>query len=323
MPKKYNNKVLLLILIVLIAGWVLTKLLKSEKNKRSFKTDIVFVDTSSIKSIHLYPQSLNGEEIKFEKKNNRWKTMSGNITDDADINKVESILRQLNDIEATRLVARTEDKWEEYQLTDSLATRLKIINKKGKTEVDLLLGKFSYQQINPNLQSYNRNNIKGTSYVRLGGEKEIYAVDGFLNMAFNMDFKYWRDQKILRVNKNDINRLSLKYPADSGFVAMLKDSVWVIDSHPADSASIEKYLNNLGYQSGSSFADNFKPQNNPDYQLVIEGNNMTQIVVAGYENTENEVIIHSSLNADSYFNSSYDGVFSKIFESKEELLKAE
>jgi len=183
------------------------------------------------------------------------------------------------------------------------------------------LGKFSYQQINPNMRSYNQNNIKGISYVRLNGEKEIYAVDGFLNMAFNMDFNFWRNQQILKTKKNDITRLSLNYPADSGFVAIRKDTVWVIGNQPVDSASIDSYLTSLGFQSGSLFVDDYIPQKNPNYQLVIEGNNMSQIVITGYRNDDNEVIINSSINPDSYFSSSYEGVFSKIFISKEKLLK--
>jgi len=323
MPKKYNNSVLLIILIVLIAGWFLTRFFKSERNKRNFKTDIVSVDTSSVKSLYLYPKTLNGQGIKFDKKDNQWQITFNDITDDADQDKIKSMLSQLISIKATRLAARSETKWEEFQLTDSLATRIEIIDKKGKKELDLLLGKFTYQQINPNMSSYNQNNIKGISYVRLNGENEIYAVDGFLNMAFNMDFKFWRNQQILKTKKNNITRLSFNYPADSGFVAMQKDSVWVIGNRPADPANFESYLTSLGFQSGSSFVDNYIPKGNADYQLIIDGNNMSQIIISGYRIDDQEVIINSSMNPDSYFSSTYDGVFSQIFKSREELVRDE
>lgn len=320
MPKKYNNYLLIIILVVLIAAWFLTKLFKSERNIRSFITDIVTVDTASIKSISIFPESMGREEIKFEKRDNKWITSLNNITDDADQSKVENIIKQLNEIKATRLVARTEEKWEEFQLTDSLASRVKILDKKGETVTDILLGKFSYNRLNPQ-QSYSRNNIQGISYVRLAGEKEIYAVDGFLNMAFNMDFSYWRDQQIIKAEKNNITKLSFKYPADSGFVALENDSKWNIGSMEADSASMDKYLSSLRLQSGSTFADEFSPENDPDYQLVIDGNNMSQIIVAGYERSPADIVIHSNQNPDSYFTSSKDGVFSRIFKSKVELLK--
>ena len=173
------------------------------------------------------------------------------------------------------------------------------------------------------MRSYNQNNIKGISYVRLHDENEIYAVDGFLNMALNMNFKFWRNQQILKTKKNNITKLSFIYPADSGFVALRKDSVWVIGNQPVDPVSFENYLTSLGHKSESLFIDNFTPEDNADYQLVIEGDNMSGIVISGYQTDDQEVIIHSSMNPDSYFSSTYEGIFSKLFISREEILKVD
>ena len=66
----------------------------------------------------------------------------------------------------------------------------------------------------------------------------------------------------------------------------------------------------------STFDDDFSPLNAPDYQLRIEGNNMQPISVLAYRTPDNQYIINSSLNPDSYFSSGPDGVFRDIFRSR-------
>ena len=184
---------------------------------------------------------------------------------------------------------------------------------------DLVVGRFSYKQVSNQMSMYGRNNIQGTSYVRLTGEDEVYGVDGFLSLSFNRTFNDWRDNTLVEVNKNDITTIKFIYPADSSFSIASKESKWYIDNIQADSSAVAGFLSTLSNVDGQDINDNFKPDIVPDYQMVIEGNNLLNISIKCYRLPDGDYILNSSLNPDIYFSSKADGVFSRLFKSKKDL----
>ena len=317
MSKKINNKTLLIILILLVGLFLVLRMIRNNRIERSFKTDLVDIDTSRITAILLYPRVEDHAEIRFTRSGNGWSVSKGDITAEAGSNSIQGLLSQLLQIKPISLAARNSEKWEEYQLTDSLATRLKVIESKGKETLDLMVGRFSYQQNNDPYRAYGeRGNVTGTTYVRLGNEDEIYAIDGFLTMSINREFNYWRNQVVLNTRKQDITKLVFHYPADSGFIAVTHDTIWMINDVQADSLQMDRYLTSLSYKSHSSFTDNFTPLSNPDYQLTIEGNNMSPVVVQAFIADTSKYIINSSLNPGSWFESDADELFAGIFKTR-------
>ena len=77
---------------------------------------------------------------------------------------------------------------------------------------------------------------------------------------------------------------------------------WAISNKVVDSLKAEELLNNLESVTSPTFADNFKPKDlqNPDYKVIIDLNDTTQINIDAYLDSS-KVIIHSSQNPDSYF----------------------
>jgi hypothetical protein len=119
---------------------------------------------------------------------------------------------------------------------------------------------------------------------------------------------------------DDITSIKYTYPADSSFVLSKKDSKWMVDSAPADSAETVSYVSSLSTMTGQEFNDTFKPVVNPDYQINIEGNNLLNISVKCYRQPDGSFIINSSQNPDIYFNSKPEGIFGKIFKPKKQLI---
>ncbi len=311
MSKKFDNRILLIVLVLLVAVFLVSRFLKTEKTEKSFKTELFTLDTANVTTILIYPKAENLEEIRFLRDGVTWIVEKGEITSDAGENSVKSLLNQLMDVKPKRLAARSKDKWEEYQLTDSLATRIKVIEEEDKEVLDLMIGKFTYQQ-SPNPYG-GRGNIEGTTYVRLWDEEEVYAVDGFLSMSINQEFNTWRNQKVINTRKEDVTKLIFSYPADSGFIAFKKDTVWMINESPVDSLSMDQFLSSLSYMNHSDFADDFKPTLNPDFQMTVEGNNFSPVSIQAFMLQEDQYIINSSLNPKSYFRSDSEGLFSKLF----------
>jgi hypothetical protein len=320
MASKFNNKILLIVLVILAGLFILTRTLKEKRSSGNLKTDIVKIDSSSVSSILLYPSAEKGAEILFSRNGNTWQVTKGEITADADKGNIDNMFTELINLRPDHIIATNKDKWGDYGVTDSLGTR--VIMKEGKkTVLDLIVGRFDYQQSPSGYGGYGGNYGTGRTYIRLKDEINVYDVKGFLAMSFNQTFKNWRDQTFLKTDRNSINLLTFDYPADSGFVAMKSDSVWIIEGITADSSAIASYLNSLSRKSNSTFIDGYSPVIGPDYQLTINGTNMAPVIIKAYRRGDNDFVMNSSQNPDSYFTSPRSGLFGNIFKPKSQFLK--
>ena len=320
MSGKFNNRILLIVFLILAAIFVITRFTSLGKSDRTLTTDIVEIDTSQVSSILLYPRAEQGTELEFKRNGTSWTVSREDLTAAADARSVMSTLGELMNLKTDQLVARSRESWADYQVDDSLGSRV-IIREGNKTTLDLVVGRFQYQpppqnQYNP----YGQSSGSGKTYVRLSGEKEVYSADGFLAMSINQDFNRWRDQRITQLNRAQVSRIIFDYPADSGFVAERNDAGWMVAGIMADSASMAGYLNRISRKTHREYADGFQPGGEPDFRVSYEGDNMSPQQVRAYAQAGDEVILNSSINPDTWFRATREGLFSDLFPGSEELL---
>ncbi len=324
---KMNNKTLLIVLVALAAVWGIYKIIDSKRGERTFKKDVISIDTGDIHTILLYPKANGHQEIKLAKtSSDEWQLSFDGKNMEADLSSVNQVITNLLSIKPFRLAAKKKDKWTKYEVTDSLGTRVKALNKSGEVIADLYVGKFSVKQRQApqGMQFQQNNNITGISYIRMNGEDEVYASEGFLTMAFNQEAKSFRNKLVTKFNKDDITSIVLSYPADSGFSINKVDSIWMIDSKPIDEKLLTGYLNGLSNITNNSFDDNFQETASPVYVVTINGNNMPPISIKAYAGlSENELILHSSQNPKAYFKTDKKGIFNKIFIPRSKLVPNE
>jgi hypothetical protein len=322
MSKRFDNKRLLYLLAGLITILFLTIVIRIPKENATLKSKIVEFDTLEISKIIIYPRIGNGNAIEFNRNNGKWTVQQGTIVSATRKGAVQNIFSEVLNLKPQSLAATNKSKWKEFELTDSLATRIKFLNKKGKILTDLMIGKLSYKQVNNPYGGYGGNNVQGTSFVRLYSEKKVYGVDGFISFFFDGKFEDWRDKTFIYSNQKDITNISFICPADSSYKLIKKELVWYSGSKIADSLNIVNFLNTLSYLNGQDIKDNYKPELNPVYQLIIEGNNLLNFSVKCYKNDNvDEYIFNSSLNPDVYFSSKRNGIFEKLFKPQSYFLK--
>ncbi|MBK7131608.1 MAG: DUF4340 domain-containing protein [Bacteroidales bacterium] len=322
MSKRFDNKKLIYVLGILVVILLFTFVFKVPKDNATLKGSLVDLDTTAVTKIILYPKTSTGEPFEFVKEKDRWTVRQGNIISNPASGSVQNIFNDIISIKPQSLAAVDEARWKEFELTDSLAVRVKFLNSKGKKLTDILIGKLTYKQVANPYGYSGGNNIEGTSYVRVYGEKEVYAVDGFLSFTFNGKFSDWRDKTIFRCRKEDILNVKFVFPGDSSYTLTKKDAGWFAGNEKADSTTVSNFLNSLANLNGQEFADGFKPVSNPDYQIIIEGNNLLNSSVRCYRNGagENYVLV-SSLNPESNFSSNRNGLFSQIIKDKNYFIK--
>jgi hypothetical protein len=316
MSNRFNNRRLLYILAGLGLILLLTTVIKAPKERATLKSKIVEFDTSDVSKIIIHPKFLAPELIEFSKDNYKWSVSQGKIVSAPYRNAAQNIIMDVLNIKPKSLAAVDKDKWKEFDLTDTLAIRVRFLNKKGKELADLMIGRFAYKAGNESYSGYQNYN-QGTSFVRLHGEKEVYSVDGFLSLAFSGNFDDYRDKSFIQLKTEDVTRISYIFPSDSSFVLNKKDKVWNTGNQVTDSIKTATFLNGLSFVNGQDIRDNFSPVTNPVYQLLVEGNNLLNITVKCYIGEETgEYILNSSMNPEVYFVSKKDGLFEKLFKPK-------
>ena len=321
MSKRFDNRKLLLLLSVLAVLLALTVIVKIPKESATLKSRIIDADTSRVNRIMLYTRDNKSVPVEFSRQSGRWTVKQGDQSADADAGAVRNMLSEAVNIKPQSLATKDKAKWEEFELTDSLGTRVRFMGDKDKVLADFMIGKFTYKQVNDPYGGYGGmggGGISGTSFVRLYDEKEVYAAEGFLVFAFNGRFNDWRDKTFIRSDRNSLTTIRFTCPADSSFSLIKEGTAWKAADQPADSAAVANYLNALANLDGQDFKDGYKPVSSPDYQLVAEGNNLSGFTVKCYKGEgPDEYILNSSLSPEVYFVSKKDGIFEKVFKGKE------
>lgn len=313
MSKRFDNKRLLYILAGLVLVLILTTVFKTNRQRSNIGSKLFDIDTAAVHKIVFIPRKTAGEPFEFVKDGSKWTINQGNVTAKPKSNAVGNILSGILEIKPQSLAAVDRSAFKEYELTDSLATRVTLLGKNEKILADVMIGKFTYRQTGSPYQ-YGGNSIAGTTYVRISGENKIYSVDGFLALSFSGAFNDWRDNTLLDFKKEDATRITFNYPADSSFVLEFRNSAWFASNHPADSLIVSDYINSLSNIRGENFMDDFRPNAVPVYQLSIEGNNLTNLLVKCYNlEDQDEFVITSGINPETYYKSKKERLFKDLF----------
>ena len=304
MSHKKNNRTLIIVFAVLLVAVVANYVIKNSRGERTFRDDIIEYKAEDINRI-TFGKAANNQETVLFREDTVWELQSGEKKYQADQDLAGQIVEELAFITPDRLVATKKDLWKEYDVTDSAGVKLTVYGPK-KSKTGLVIGRFSY----------NQSNRKPSTFLRLEGENEVFAVEGYLGMVFNRDINSLRDKNIFRSNRDDITRLTFTYP-DSSFTVVKENNTWLCEGSPADSIRMSNYLNTVAYLTGMEFRDDFNSASatGTPVTLLIEGTNIRSAEISCYTDPTGRVVV-SSLNPETYFSADKGDVFFRVFKGR-------
>ena len=308
MFRKINNKILGIVFVFLLLLVVLLFLFEGGGNERTFREALVDVDSSAVTEILIYPKSQNHKEVKLFKENNQWQvTLPSGKTAKVTDQRISSLFAQLVAIQPKRLAARDESRWNELQV-DSTGSRVKVFEG-SKLASDIVIGRFSFQQP----RSMN-------TFVRVYNDKDVYEVEGFLDMTFNQGANIFRDGTIIKSDFNNWQQIKFTYPADSSFQLSKSGNNWLVNGTSADSLKTINYLRRLSNLSNNSFIDEiiFDTLADPAYSINISTKDLQFIGIKAYVDS-NKTYIHSTQNPEVWFDGT--SIIKSIFVGKSSFLK--
>jgi hypothetical protein len=307
MYRRTDIKVLATIFVVLLALAIVSGLTGTRKSGRTFRSQLVSVEAGDVASIEIFPKAANGELIRLSLDDSTWMVESKGRKYLADPSVASSMIRELNALKPDRVAASGKERWNQYQVSDSLATKVRLMKGNSLME-ELYIGKFTYTPEG-----------RMATYLRLAGDNRVYGVDGMVGMTFNRNLNAFRNRKVIQSSSSDWFKLTFTYPDDSSFVLQKVNGQWITGLAHADSASVADYFAAIINLSESSFSDEV-PSGNPTHRLLIEGNNLMQPVqITGYHTDDQKILIESSQNRGNYFDN--PELVKKVFVGKKSFLK--
>ena len=289
MQLNLNNKTLGIIFILLLVIVLFLFFFESGKDERTFRAELVNIDTSSVSQIIIHTKT-GKNPVRIFKEGKDWNVelLNGNTAHVTD-QKINHMLQELIAIKPRRLAARGEEKWNAYQV-DSTGTRVQVYEGDDIT-LDIIIGRFNYQQQPRSI----------STYVRLNNDTDVYEVDGFLSVTFNQNPDAYRDGTIIKGDSNTWTQLQFQYPADSSFTLLKNNNKWFINGIETDSIKTANYLRTISNFTRNNFADSVEIKKSvPDYKLSITNSNLEFIQINGYANPNGFTIV-SSQNPDTKF----------------------
>lgn len=301
---KFSNTKLLIALVALAAIVAGVKFFDSKKGERNFRNELVAdVDSAKISTILIYPKAKKGEEVLLTKEGNGWKVkINDTKSQSVDSTKMTGLFKTILGLKPTRLAARSAEKWKEFEV-DTSGTHV-IVKEGDKTTLDITIGKFNF--------------IGGReveTFVRLAGEDETYAVNGFLDGSFG-GIDTYRDRAVVKGNKDNWTKLTFALADTMRYFIEKRDSAWFVDGlNPVNAGALENYLGTLAAANAQSFIDDVDAASlgNASHTLLIDDTQGNKITIEGFLQN-NRKIIRSSLNPDNLLNG--EGVWEQVFKDK-------
>jgi len=311
MINKLSTKTLILIFVVLLAVVAIFIIYDSSHGERSFRNTLVSIDTAKVTSINIYPKATHHKEVHIFKEGNYWKVK---LTDGKDVeipkSKINQLLSQLLLFQPVGVAAQSKDKWKEFQV-DTSGTRVEVYQGSNNT-ADITIGKFTY---------HRPNNMM--TYVRVGGDDNVYEVLGFMNFEFNHNADYFRDDHVIYDNLNNWNKLSFSYPGDSSFVLTKLKNHWEIGGQRVDSSNAANYLNTISNLTDPNFIDD-PPESllrKAKYTLTIQSSSLGGITVAAFADSS-RMAVNSTQYPDTYFDGKKNNFWKRLFVGKKHFFKS-
>jgi len=200
-----NKKTIIyiIILIVLVGAYLLTKLDRNKGKRFNFFT----ADSISVARFEITTQE---DTISLAKEADEWRIVEP-VNWRLQVGKIEKLYDTVLTAETSSIpVSENESSLEKYQLTDSLAVHFKTIDASGNVLDDVLIGKSSNSNVTP---------------VRKIDSNKVYLLETNILSNVKQTLDSWRRREIVEIAPEQITKFMV-VSDDTTYTLTRSDSLW-------------------------------------------------------------------------------------------------
>lgn len=287
---KNPSRWLLIALLALCAIWFLSERFSTRAKQRTFRTEVVAIDTASLTRIEVRSPKTSPDALVLERRGNEWVVVANGRDLRTDRKEMAELLGEYARLKADHVLGTPGSIPEGYGMGDSAATHL--IFTTGKGEVRMRVGQERYgpdgQPLTPVLRE---------------GDDQVFAVAALLLGTRDLSLTQIRPKQYVSGDPAHWQSLRFEFPGDSGYVIQRHGTAWLVDSLPCDSGKVARFLQSLAQSQCQSFADTVDVTGRtPSHRLTIIDDTrpdpvLVEVFPAGFAN-----VITSTLNPGNVMN---------------------
>lgn len=256
------TKTLLVLFGGLLAVTVLVRWTQSPSASEAFQGPLLTVDSTSVAGLSVRTRA-PAPALQVTRRDTGWTVQPPNTsaTYAADVSTVENAISALLSLQPEAVVTRQEEKHARYGV-DSTGTQVVVQNDTGESLRTVIVGR----------SQPGRRRSGPTTYVRIEGRPDVYAVSQFLSASVPTSASQWRDKQVWRLDRTRITQVDFEYPADSSFTIRRAagGTDWVSRGDTLASGSVSSLLRPLSSLDAGGFAEGRTPQQlTPRYTLRL------------------------------------------------------
>ena len=126
MYRKLEIKHLAVVFVLLLGIVIFVKLADNKRGGRTFKKNLVKINQEQVTAIEISPKTAAGKTLRLFQENDIWMVEFEGKKYLADPATAGSLTNKLNNAAPERVVATGKDQWEQYEVSDSTGTRVKV-----------------------------------------------------------------------------------------------------------------------------------------------------------------------------------------------------
>lgn len=228
--------------MVLAAIVVIVQINKSEAPKSTIPQQLVLIDSAELNRLVIVPKDEQAYELVKSQGNWELKLPSGkNVAIESKL--LKGSIGNLLSTKPKRVVTRSQEKWNRYEVTDSTAIKIEFYNNNNKLAA-LYIGKFDF----------NQQTRAMSNFVRAEESNDVLMVESALSFDWNKNASDWRNKKVLSTSISSINKVEAN--GLFKFTLVNDDATgWITSGIEMDTVAIESYINNLATINAQIFDD--------------------------------------------------------------------
>lgn len=241
-----RKNIFILLSILVLCVLILAGINLSKKIKKASKPKVIF-DKDKVDSFVIDSKQGN---FTFVKESGEW-SIEALDKDDGIVKKyrgdqgtINSFIEKTSRLELLDIVTENKDRFAEFEVNEASGTRVKLYKGK-KLLASFIMGK--YWQID-----YQK------SYFRFPDKNQVWTAKGLEPWLFTRDKTSWRDKAVMKIPKERITQIEIKYPEkpkDNVLLSRVSD-YWLIGGtdKKANAEKVNNMVNMLTDLSTDDFA---------------------------------------------------------------------
>jgi hypothetical protein len=245
----------------------------SGTSSAAFQSNLLAVDTSAVQAVRIERSDV--PSVRLERGDDGWTVTPADTaaTYPASTQAVSDLFQSLPNLEVGAVTTRQADKHPRYGV-DSTGTRIAMLGAGGEPLGELIVGRTrtrrpqrSGRPQNP-MQRMRRRRGTPVTYVRPPDRPDVYSVEQSFGTVTSRGVEDWRDKQIWAVDRAQIRRVDLRYPADSSFTlrraapsdtAAAAPDTWLSAGDTLQTSEVSSMLRLLSSPTADGFVEDATP----------------------------------------------------------------